>query len=108
MFNSAPAIFNLIWCVVLLEKIENLGNSGEWEKARANYEALLRVDPYHFWGNGNMARSLSRGPRREDAPAYWVRRASGRPNDLDANSHTGVLYGKKPTIEIRAPSDFNE
>jgi len=29
-------------------------------------------------------------------------------DDLDANSHTGVLYGKKPTIEVRAPSDFNE
>ncbi len=28
--------------------------------------------------------------------------------ELDANSHTGVIYGKKPTIEIRAPSDFNE
>ncbi len=28
--------------------------------------------------------------------------------DLDAVSHTGVLYGKKPTIEIRAPSDFNQ
>jgi hypothetical protein len=28
--------------------------------------------------------------------------------DLDANSHTGVLYGKKPTIDIRAPSDFNQ
>jgi hypothetical protein len=28
--------------------------------------------------------------------------------DLDADSHTGVLYGKKPTIEIRAPSDFNQ
>jgi len=29
-------------------------------------------------------------------------------DDLDANSHTGVLYGKKPTIEVRAPSDFNQ
>lgn len=28
--------------------------------------------------------------------------------DLDTNSHTGVLYGKKPTIEVRAPSDFNQ
>jgi hypothetical protein len=27
---------------------------------------------------------------------------------LDANSHTGVIYGKKPTIEVRAPSDFNK
>ena len=29
-------------------------------------------------------------------------------DEMDANSHTGVLYGKKPTIVIRAPSDFNE
>ncbi len=28
--------------------------------------------------------------------------------ELDANSHTGVIYGKKPTIDVRAPSDFNE
>lgn len=28
--------------------------------------------------------------------------------ELDENSHTGVIYGKKPTIEIRAPSDFNQ
>lgn len=29
-------------------------------------------------------------------------------DEMDATSHTGVLYGKKPTIIIRAPSDFNE
>lgn len=29
-------------------------------------------------------------------------------DQMDAGSHTGVLYGRKPTIEIRAPSDFNE
>lgn len=28
--------------------------------------------------------------------------------DMDAGGHTGVLFGKKPTIVIRAPSDFNE
>jgi hypothetical protein len=28
--------------------------------------------------------------------------------DMDSNSHTGVIYGKKPTIDVRAPSDFNE
>ncbi|WP_417744363.1 DUF4838 domain-containing protein [Rosistilla oblonga] len=27
---------------------------------------------------------------------------------MDATSHTGVIYGKKPTIEVRAPSDFNQ
>lgn len=29
-------------------------------------------------------------------------------SDMDAASHTGVIYGKKPTIEVRAPSDFNQ
>jgi hypothetical protein len=29
-------------------------------------------------------------------------------DEMDASSHTGVLNGKKPTIEVRAPSDFNE
>ena len=33
---------------------------------------------------------------------------AGRISELDATSHTGVIYGKKPTIEVRAPSDFNE
>ena len=27
---------------------------------------------------------------------------------MDENSHTGVIHGKKPTIEVRAPSDFNQ
>ena len=29
-------------------------------------------------------------------------------DDMDAASHTGVLYGKKPTVIVRAPSDFNQ
>ena len=29
-------------------------------------------------------------------------------SEMDETSHTGVIYGKKPTIEVRAPSDFNE
>jgi hypothetical protein len=28
--------------------------------------------------------------------------------EMDAASHTGVIYGKEPTIEVRAPSDFNQ
>ncbi|MCA9137927.1 MAG: DUF4838 domain-containing protein [Planctomycetales bacterium] len=28
--------------------------------------------------------------------------------EMDQNGHTGVIYGKRPTIQIRAPSDFNE
>ncbi|QDU39613.1 hypothetical protein Mal4_39590 [Maioricimonas rarisocia] len=28
--------------------------------------------------------------------------------EMDAASHTGVIYGRKPTIEVRAPSDFNQ
>jgi len=28
--------------------------------------------------------------------------------EMGAASHTGVIYGKKPTIEVRAPSDFNQ
>ena len=28
--------------------------------------------------------------------------------EMDASSHTGVIYGKKPTIDVRAPSDFNQ
>ena len=28
--------------------------------------------------------------------------------EMDQNGHTGIIYGKKPTLEIRAPSDFNQ
>jgi hypothetical protein len=35
---------------------------------------------------------------------YYVKLIS----EMDETSHTGVIYGKKPTIEVRAPSDFNE
>ncbi|MFT4688092.1 MAG: hypothetical protein ACJASX_002455 [Limisphaerales bacterium] len=30
------------------------------------------------------------------------------PAELDTTGHNGVLYGKKPTIQVRAPSGFNE
>ena len=33
---------------------------------------------------------------------------AGLISKLDKTSHTGVIYGRKPTIEVRAPSDFNE
>ena len=29
-------------------------------------------------------------------------------SEMDEKSHTGIIYGKKPTVTVRAPSDFNE
>lgn len=29
-------------------------------------------------------------------------------SEMDGSGHTGIIYGKKPTIQVRAPSDFNQ
>ncbi len=35
--------------------------------------------------------------------SYYARLLDG----LDADGHTRILYGKPPTVTVRAPSDFN-
>lgn len=93
-------------------------------------ERLVRLIDHHNYTMHTVAsmiyvgRILAKTATREDAKAYSQSKAKRdaakarikkyRPHyvklldEMDAASHTGVLYGKKPTIEVRAPSDFNE
>ena len=68
------------------------------QRARVNYEALLRLHPEHFWANSN-ARFIARleGGWVATIP-YDVRRAKARPNDFDANfdaAHSLAMYGER-------------
>jgi hypothetical protein len=62
--------------------------------------------------SGDDRQAFAESKARRDAAKAQI--AAYRPHyaqliaELDASSHTGVLYGKKPSVEIRAPSDFNE
>ena len=93
-------------------------------------ERLVRLIDHHNFTMHNVAsmiyvgRILAKTATREDTKAYSQSNAKRDPakarirkyrphygkllDEMDAASHTGVLYGKKPTIEVRAPSDFNE
>lgn len=63
-------------------------------------------------GTAKDAKLLREAVAKRDAAKARIR--GYRPNyarlldEMDAASHTGVLYGKKPTVVIRAPSDFNQ
>lgn len=98
--------------------------------SREENERLVRLIDHHNFTMHTVAsmiyvgRILAKTATREDAKAYSQSKAKRdaakarikkyRPHyvklldEMDAASHTGVLYGKKPTIEVRAPSDFNE
>jgi tetratricopeptide (TPR) repeat protein len=66
--------------------------TGDAERGRASYEALLRLHPDHYWANNNMAVLL--WPTA--GIPYHVRKARYRPNDLDANwdaAHALAIVG---------------
>jgi hypothetical protein len=60
----------------------------------------------------NDRKAFSESKAKRDAAKARI--AKYRPHyirlieDMDADGHTGVIYGRKPTIEVRAPSDFNQ
>jgi len=69
---------------------------GDVDKAIANYSALLRLHPDHFWGNNNLATLVGPTP----GIPYHVNKATDRPNDLDANwdaAHALAIVGNRPT-----------
>jgi tetratricopeptide (TPR) repeat protein len=66
--------------------------AGDAARSRANYEALLRLDPDHYWANNNLAVALGPTP----GIPYMVRKGRARPNDLDANwdaAHALAIVG---------------
>lgn len=68
---------------------------GDSARAAANYRALLRLHPDHYWGNSNLARWLG----GTEAIPLMVRKARYRPNDLDAAwdaAHALAIVGGRP------------
>ena len=55
------------------------------EKARHAYEALIRLDPDHGWGNNNLLKIYYEANQVRDAVRMTVKAADARPNDLRAN-----------------------
>jgi tetratricopeptide (TPR) repeat protein len=55
------------------------------QKALAAYAVLVRLYPDHYWGVHNLANTLSRLGRVEEAAPYWVAIADLRPNDFRTN-----------------------
>jgi tetratricopeptide (TPR) repeat protein len=52
----------------------------DYEKAIASFEALLQIEPDHYWGVNNLANDLSRTGRYQESVRYSLRRAELRPN----------------------------
>lgn len=100
------------------------------EMSEAEMERLHRLIDHHNYTMHTvnamvmMGRGLSGKGTRQDRKAFDMSQSKRdgaiekikeyRPfyvklvKEMDEGSHTGIIYGKKPTIEVRAPSDFNE
>ena len=64
----------------------NYSMRGEFEKAAASYEALLRVYPDHYWATGNLAALYASLNQFEKSVPYVLQRADLRPNSFVANA----------------------
>lgn len=105
-------------------------NDHKNDLTRDQLQRVARLIDHHNYTLNTVAamilagRELAGRPAQADRKAFGVAKAKRdaaiakiadyRPfyakliADMDSNGHTGILYGKKPTIAIRAPSDFNE
>ena len=61
---------------------------GELPKAKASYEALLRLDPDHYWANNNMVSLMRRIEGRDAALPFRLRSAELRPQSFLLNAST--------------------
>jgi tetratricopeptide (TPR) repeat protein len=59
------------------------------ERAIAAYQALLRVDPGHFWGSNNLNQLLIPENRMQEIVELSVHRADAEPNNFQANWDAG-------------------
>ena len=74
----------------------------EWSKAKASYQALLRLDPDHRWANNNMARGLSRRERPSAALPFVLRLAELQPQSFRWNASAAqALVGRGRLPEAR-------
>lgn len=65
--------------------------AGQPEKAIAAYEALLAVDPGHFWGMNNLSGLYQQTNRMPQLMNLTVRRAQAEPNSFRAQYDAGEM-----------------
>ena len=67
------------------------GMRQEFEKAASNYEALLRLQPDHYWALILLSDDLWRLGRLEETIPYWVEAANLHPTDF-RNQYWAAWY----------------
>jgi tetratricopeptide (TPR) repeat protein len=75
------------------------------EQSAAAYEALLRLEPHHYWATNNLMYTYERLGRVDDATPLAVALGSERPNDL----RTQVIAARALTAwlgDLRAAAPF--
>lgn len=63
--------------------------TNEPDHAIAAYQALLRVNPAHFWGSNNLGQLLIPENRMQEVVDLSVHRADAEPNNFQANWDAG-------------------
>ena len=113
-----------------MKKLIDSAYSKKRSLSKEQNERLVRLIDHHNYTMHTVnsmvlvGRILTRKASKDDAKWYGESKSKRdaakarikkyRPHyislidEMDAGSHTGVLYGKKPTIQVRAPSDFNQ
>lgn len=129
--NNPGMYLSAYWPVLSgMKEIIDRAYSKKKELSREEHERLVRLIDHHNYtmhtvaamiyagrgiaktGNARDAKLYRESVAKRDAAKERIRKY--RPHyvklldDMDKASHTGVLYGRKPTIVIRAPSDFNQ
>ncbi|MGB0578635.1 MAG: DUF4838 domain-containing protein, partial [Limisphaerales bacterium] len=113
-----------------MKKLIDTAYSKKRNLTKEQNERLVRLIDHHNYTMHTVnsmvlvGRILTRKATKEDAK--WYAQSKSKRDDakarikkyrahyislideMDVTSHTGVLYGKKPTIQVRAPSDFNQ
>jgi len=79
------------------------GFTDQPEKKFANYQALLQLDPDHYWTNNNLFLHYLRGsaPSIEEGYPYLLRAVQSRPNSLTLNFAAGMTLA----IQMNRPRE---
>ncbi len=72
---------------------------GMMEKAREQYETLIRLYPDHYWANNNLAYWYQESGDLRDSTVYWRRLSDLRPGSLS-------FMGRAGDLELRINGDL--